>query len=199
LSGTVETGETLRLFCALDLPDAAVEPVVAWQHRELRLGRIVPPENLHLTLAFLGSRPAAEVAAIAGALRSAVESGAVESSAVASGAVGSGVGIRLRVRGYRETRSVGMLTFEDEGGRAASLAVRLHEALEALGVYEREERPWLPHLTVLRFRERPRLRPALPDLGEVVPSDAAVFISRLRPGGAVYEAVERIPLVGQGG
>ena len=30
----------------------------------------------------------------------------------------------------------------------------------ALGVYRREARPWLPHLTVLRFRERPRLRPA---------------------------------------
>ena len=31
----------------------------------------------------------------------------------------------------------------------------LHERLEALGVYEREKRPWLPHLTVLRFREPP--------------------------------------------
>ena len=87
-----------------------------------------------------------------------------------------------------------MLTFEDVGGQASRLATRLHVALEGLGVYERESRPWLPHLTVLRFRERPGLRPVLPELGEVVPSDAAVFISRLRPKGAVYEAVEVIPL-----
>jgi 2'-5' RNA ligase len=185
LSGTVETGETLRLFCALDLPDDAVETVVAWQHRELRSaagsggGRVVPPENLHFTLAFLGSRPASEVPAIAGALRH---------------AIGDAPAPRLRVGGYRETRSVGMLTFEDEGGRAGALAVRLHEALETFGVYEREERPWLPHLTVLRFRERPRLRPPLPELGEVVPSDAAVFISRLRREGALYEAVETFPV-----
>jgi len=175
----VEGSERLRLFCALDLPAAALEPLVAWQARELRGGRVVPPENLHLTLAFLGSQAAADLPAIAGALRDA-----------AAGAVG----LRLRLRGYRETRSVGMLTFDDEGGRAAALALRLHEALEALGVYRREERPWLPHLTVLRFRERPRLRPVLPELGAVVPSDAAVFISRLRPDGAVYEAVERIAL-----
>jgi len=174
----VEGSDRLRLFCALDLPESAIEPVVAWQGRELRGGRIVPPENLHLTLAFLGSRPATDVPAIAGALHDAVD----------------GSGLRLRLRGYRETRSVGMLTFEDIGGHAGRLAGRLHTALGALGVYEPESRPWLPHLTVLRFRERPRLAPPLPELGEVVPSDAAVFISRLRPGGAVYESVEVVPL-----
>ena len=35
----------------------------------------------------------------------------------------------------------------------------------ALGVYEREARPWLPHLTVLRFKDRPRLHPSVPDWG----------------------------------
>ena len=53
-----------------------------------------------------------------------------------------------------------MLTFDDEGGRATALAGRLHGALEELGLYRREDRPWLPHLTVLRFRERPRLAAA---------------------------------------
>ena len=36
----------------------------------------------------------------------------------------------------------------------------LQERLERLGVYRREGRPWLPHLTVARWRERPRLRPS---------------------------------------
>ena len=83
-----------------------------------------------------------------------------------------------------------MLVFDDEGGRAAALAADVQVRLEELGVYRREQRPWLPHLTVLRYRERPRLEPSLPELGEVVPSDAAVYISRLRPDGARYEVLE---------
>jgi RNA 2',3'-cyclic 3'-phosphodiesterase len=175
----VDGGDRLRLFCALCLPSDAVTQVVAWQAHELSGGRAVPRENLHLTLAFLGSQAEDDVPAIAEALGS---------------AAGSAGPIRLRVRGYRETRSVGMLTFDDEGGLAAALAGRLHEALEELGLYRREQRPWLAHLTVLRFRERPRLRPPLPELGEVAPSDAAVYMSRLRPGGAQYTVLRRFCL-----
>jgi 2'-5' RNA ligase len=177
----VDADERLRLFCALRLPDDAIVPLVEWQQSELRGGRLVPPGNLHVTIAFLGSRPAGELPAIAGALRTA--------------ATGTD-GVRLKVLGYRETRSVGMLTLADEGGRATALAGRLQARLEELGVYRREARPWLPHLTVLRFRERPRLEPALPGLGEMMPSDAAVFISRLRPGGAQYEVLEIAALGG---
>ena len=173
--------ERLRLFCALCLPEETVGSLVRWQARELRGGRLVVPGNLHVTLAFLGSRPSVEVPAIAGVLGDAAARAARP---------------RLRVRGYRETRSVGMLTFEDEGGAATAVAERLQEGLEELGVYRREGRPWLPHVTVLRFRERPRLRPELPELGDVVPSGAAVFISRLRRGGAEYESVETVALGG---
>jgi 2'-5' RNA ligase len=93
-----------------------------------------------------------------------------------------------------------MLTFDDERGAATALAERVQAGLEELGVYRREARPWLPHVTVLRFREhatRPRLKPSLDSLPSiVVPSDAAVFISRLRPGGAEYESVETVALGG---
>ena len=177
----MDGSEHLRLFCGLLLPDEVIDRLVPWQRRELRSGRIVPPENLHITLAFLGSQAAGDLAAIARALQD---------------AAGSAEPPHLHLRGYRETRSVGMLTFDDEGGRATALAGRLHEALEGLGVYRRENRPWLAHLAVLRFRERPRLKPSLPELGTLVPSDAAVFISRLRPSGAVYEAVEVVALGG---
>ena len=173
--------ERLRLFCALRLPSETLERLSVWQAAALHGGRTVSAQNLHVTLAFLGSRPGSDVPAIAGALRDA--------------AAGSGE-LRLRVLGYRETRSVGMLIFEDEGGQATALAGRLHESLEALGVYEREARPWLPHATVLRFGERPHLQPGLPWLADIAPSDAAVFISRLRRGGAVYEALEAVPLGG---
>ena len=101
------------------------------------------------------------------------------------------------MRGYRETRSVGMLTCDDEDGRAAALATDLQQRLEALGVYELERRRWLPHVTVVRFRERPRLRPSLPALEPFVPSDAAAYLSRLRPGGAQYEVLESVEVGGR--
>ena len=89
-----------------------------------------------------------------------------------------------------------MLTFDDEDGRGAALAGRLGSSLEALGLYRPESRPWLAHLTVLRFRERPRLRPPLPELDTLMPSDAAVFISRLRRDGAQYLVYEAVRLGG---
>jgi 2'-5' RNA ligase len=174
--------ERIRLFCALRLPDDVVERLVSWQAEHLAGGgRIVPPGNLHATLAFLGARPAGETPAIAAALDAA--------------AVGTR-DLRFALRGYRETRSVGMLTFGDEGNRGRALAERLFDRLEQLGVYRREARPWLPHVTVLRFRTRPRLDPPLPDVGAFSPSDAAVYSSVLRSGGAQYEVLESVALGG---
>src|SRR5439155_11589936 len=103
-------------------------------------------------------------------------------------------GIRLTPVRYRETRGVGMLVLDDTDGNAARLAGDLQDRLERLGVYPRESRPWLPHLTVARWRERPRLRPALPPDRTFVPSDAAAYLSRLRPGGAEYRVLESTAL-----
>ena len=90
-----------------------------------------------------------------------------------------------------------MLVLDDEEGRATALAEDLHGRLEGLGVYERERRPWLPHLTVVRFRERARLAPPLPKLGAFGPSDAALYHSVLRSTGAQYEVLESFALGGQ--
>lgn len=174
-------GERIRLFCALELPDETVERLVAWQTPLAGGGRLVPPENLHVTLAFLGHVDSGRLPEVVDALR---------------GAASVAGGIRLSAARYRETRSVGMLALDDEGGRATALAEDLQGRLEALGLYRREGRPWLPHVTVLRFRERPRLRPDPPDLGLVAPSDAAAFLSRLGPSGAQYEILESVALGG---
>jgi 2'-5' RNA ligase len=89
-----------------------------------------------------------------------------------------------------------MLVLDDEDGRATRIAEEAQRRLAGLGVYEPEKRPWLPHLTLVRFRERPRLRPSIPDVGLMTTSDAAVYMSRLRPTGAQYEVVESVPLGG---
>ena len=175
--------ERLRLFLALRLPESVVGTLTEWQTRQLggaQRVRIVAPDHLHITLAFLGSRPAEELPAIVDVLER---------------AAGAAAPAPLAVVGYRETRSVGMLTLRDETGAATSLAGRLHEDLASLGVYRPEQRPWLPHVTVVRFRERPRLRPPVPE-AEWVSSDAAAFLSRLHPAGARYEVLNSFPLGG---
>ena len=101
---------------------------------------------------------------------------------------------------YRETRSVGMLVLDDEGGDAGRTRGRPPGAAGAARVYRRERRDWLPHVTVARFRERPLLEPEPPRVRTFVPSDAAAYLSRLRPSGAQYEVLETAALgVIQGG
>jgi RNA 2',3'-cyclic 3'-phosphodiesterase len=176
--------ERLRLFVALLLPDEAIDRLVDWQERELGGRpdlRIVSADNLHVTVAFLGGRPAADLERIAAVVREAAREATRP------------VFEPLR---YRETRSVGMIVLSDEEDRATKLADRLFSGLERLGVYERERRVWLAHVTVVRFRERPRLSPPAPQLGPVVSSELAVMMSRLRPSGAQYEVLESVPLGG---
>ena len=165
--------ENVRLFCGLRVPDDAADAIVAWQ-AELAGGRIVPRANLHFTLAFLGRQPRSRIGEVVDVLRRR----AAETEPPA-----------FSVERYRETQSVGMLVFSRDDG-AERLALGLQRDL--LGRAERDT--WLPHVTVLRFRERPRLDPPLPELGEVSPSDAAVYSSVLRSDGAQYEVLERATL-----
>jgi RNA 2',3'-cyclic 3'-phosphodiesterase len=178
--GSVERDERLRLFLALQLPERVLDAVVEWQDERLGGVRAVPREHLHITLAFLGHRPAGELDGILDALRGAACAAAPD--------------IALSPTRYRETRSVGMVVLSDAADRAAALANDVQERLEALGVYRREGRPWLPHLTVARFRERPQLRLEPPETGTFVPSGAAAYLSRLQTGGARYDVLEAIGL-----
>jgi 2'-5' RNA ligase len=174
LSGSVGGDERLRLFLALRLPDEWLDEIVAWQRRAFAGAdvRPVPREHLHVTLVFLGSTPAAQLPAVVSRLEAAARP------------------VRLRPVGYREARSVAMLTFDDLGGHGRAFA-------EAAG--RDEPRPWLPHVTVARFRERPRLREEFPDTLRthvLVPSDAGAYLSRLRPAGAAYELLASVRLGG---
>lgn len=180
----------IRLFCAFQLPPASVVELVAWQREHLPPGtsgcRLVPPANLHVTLAFLGSRPAAEIPAIGRAL--------VE-------VAGAGEQVRLRPVEYRETASVGMIVYEDVSGAGERLRADLVERLEALGAYRGEARPWLPHITVRRGGRRCTVReglaPVVANIRSISVVRAALYASALRPAGAQYDVLETVPLGGR--
>jgi 2'-5' RNA ligase len=182
-AGSVARGERLRLFVGFPLPRRAVEDIQRWQAGfPASAGRVVAPDNLHVTVAFLGSRPVEDVQPIVGEL--------VDAAARARP-------IALTPLRYRETRTVGMLVFDDARHAATRVAERVQKRLERLGAYKREVRPWLPHVTVLRFRVRPRLALETPDLGAVSPSDLALYHSVLRSTGAQYEILESVALGGK--
>src|SRR5437879_13708990 len=101
---SVAGDERLRLFLGLRLPEPVLDAVEAWQLEHLAGLRVVPREHLHVTLAFLGHRPAGELEAIVGALRAA--------------AAAAGPDLRLAASGYRGPRGVARLPLEDVSGRA---------------------------------------------------------------------------------
>lgn len=178
-AGSVGGDARLRLFLALRLPDPVLDALVAWAARELLPCRHLRREQLHVTLAFLGRRPEGDVRAVVETL---------DETALAVEP------FPLEPLRWRETAGVGMVVLGDPTGRATELADALHRRLEQLGVYRRERRPWLPHVTVARFRERPRLDPPLPPVRTFVPSDAAAYLSELHPSGARYTMLHSTPL-----
>lgn len=173
-TGSVGSDVQLRLFLALQLSDPVLDALVAWSARELHACRRLRREQLHVTLAFLGRRPAGDVPAVVAALDE---------------AAGAAEPFPLEPQRWRETAGVGMVVLDDPTGRATLLADGLQRRLEELGVYRRERRPWLPHVTMARFRERPRLDPPLPPVRTFVPSDAAAYLSEPHPSGARYRVL----------
>lgn len=176
-----------RLFVALDLPDDIRAALAAWQQRELSAIselRAVAPEALHVTLCFLGWRELDEVERI---------------GERAVGAAGPVQGIALGEATWLPRRAPRVLAVEikDADAACAALQCTVADALVAGGFYEREARPFFPHVTVGRVRGGRAAR----GLGQRMPAPppplrfegAAVTLYRSRPAarGATYEALAR--------
>ena len=113
---------------------------------------VVPRQNLHVTLAFLGAPAGCGEADAIGAELRAPEPRPEP--------------IVLRALGYRETRSVGMLVFDDQDGaaRGARRAI-CTSGSSGSACTSRSVEPGCRTSPSLRFREQPRLEPPLPGLG----------------------------------
>ena len=180
-----------RLFIALEVPSAvlknlaalieslrAVSPQVRWMR----------PENLHVTLKFIGEVPEAKLSVIRAALTS----------------------VRSEQPVVLDFRGLGFFPNEKHprvfwAGIEASLnlktlALDIDKASEKLGV-PLERRPFSPHLTLARF-EPPRmpetLRAAIQknadcNFGSLRTSQFHLIESKLKSTGAEYTTVESFP------
>jgi 2'-5' RNA ligase len=183
-TATVAGDARMRVFVGYPVPAAEQEALARWSSETfggVAGARVVPAENLHLTVAFLGWIERERVADVARVAREAVvERGCPHFAA----------------EGFRATRGVGMVVLRDLDGVGSALAADVQARLEALGSYERERRAWLPHVTVVRWKERPtRVRTYVPVM-EIRPSEIAVYLSVLRAGGAQYVVLDSAALGG---
>jgi 2'-5' RNA ligase len=177
----------LRLFVALDLPEPARAALAAFRDAaaDQAVWRPLPDEALHLTLAFLGRRPAADVAAVERVLRAA-----------------AGPAPQLSLGGslLLPPRRPRVLCAEvlDPHAALAALQSRVSAGLDAAGVYEPEARPFRAHATVARLRagaRAPRERPAAGPEPIAFGGEAlTLYASHLHPSGARYEPLVRVPL-----
>jgi RNA 2',3'-cyclic 3'-phosphodiesterase len=176
--------ETVRAFLAVGLPDLHRErltPYLATCRALAPAFRWVAPDSLHLTLRFLGGVDRLRLEALAADLQRLT----VEPFPVALDGLGSfGRGSVVRVVW------LGLAAGRDQLGR---LAAEIEAHCAAVG-FEAETRPYNPHLTLARSRQRrgdglPELPPPPEHPGWTV-TGFRLYQSRLGPGGATYSVLE---------
>jgi 2'-5' RNA ligase len=187
-----------RSFVALDLPDATREAVVTWGRQALRdpALRVVPPESLHITLAFLGYLPEREIGRVGEMVR---------------GLKAAAPLVRLGDPTAKPTlRKARVFALPVESPGTISLHSTLQESLVSERLYKPEQRAFWPHVTVARVKpegrgsKRPRAlqnRPgALPRalLEPVRCVRVTLYRSELNPQGARYTPLAQVELSQRG-
>jgi 2'-5' RNA ligase len=185
----------IRTFIGIDVGKPIRDRLVGLQENLARAGaevKWVEPENLHVTLLFLGEVDEREVPAVCSVVGEAVANHQPFTVSVET------AGCFPNPRRPR-VLWVGV----GEGGQGVCA---LHDALEppllALGCYRREDRKYTPHVTLGRVKsERPsdKLAAALANNaawkgGDTIVREVHVMSSQLGPKGPVYTILSRAKL-----
>lgn len=193
-----QSPEEVRAFIAIELPDeirrGLVELRKELQRDEHRFVKWVDPEGIHLTLKFLGNVRSGRVTEIAGAME-------VAATGIAPFHLEfSGLGVFPSLKQVR----VLWVGIGGEVDRLKELQRGIDTELACFG-FAREERPFVPHLTLARVRQgaSPSERRSL---GELVQSTVfedtyattvrtvALMRSQLTPAGAIYSQLSEAGL-----
>jgi 2'-5' RNA ligase len=184
----------MRVFVAIN-PSAEMRARLAEASRRLREGgypvRWVPPDNVHVTLKFLGE----------------IADGRVEEvCSAADAAVGEAAAFELAVGGFGAfptlRRPRVLWTGIGRSEKLEMLHARAEDGLAELG-YPREDRAFRPHLTIGRAQKhaRPNEFNGLDELVEKLEYDDVfqvrsvdVMRSRLMPSGALYDVIHSAEL-----
>lgn len=180
---------SFRLFIAVELPAEVTQELVRWQQEYLARDqalRLVPEEQLHITLVFLGQmeererdQAAAQLDEIAGL--SAFEVAATEI-----------VGLPRK----RPPRVIAA-AMEEPTGLLSGIHDRLAAGLVEKNLYKQEKRPYFPHVTIARAKGRTRL-----DLEGIHPEPVkftavrvTLYNSILKREGALHQGLKSVQLI----
>ena len=179
----------MRLFIALDLPSEVVRNLESFVARLKPAARISwsPPANLHITTKFIGEYPEGELRALQSALAAVPQRPPIE---VAIAKVGF----------FPNERAPRVFWCGIDAPGLDSLAADTESATASVGVAV-ENRPFSPHLTLARIKERLDLRPLFDaiatahtlDFGRFTARSFFLYRSQLRPGGSVYTKLAEFP------
>lgn len=180
----------MRAFVAIELPDAIKENLAGLAER-LRPARVpaswVRPEQIHLTLRFLGDVDKTRLEQISATLRAAYRGTPPFTVRV------SGTG------GFPNIRRphVIWVSLHSAENELAEVQQKAESAAQAIGLTP-EERPFNPHLTLARIKDPHAAWPLAAMLeqeaqfhaGEFTVSGVSLFSSQLNPKGALHTRLE---------
>jgi 2'-5' RNA ligase len=185
--GRSERGDRVRAFLALPLPEGQRRLLGVHVEECARRApgyRWVPPDNLHLTLRFLGSLEASRLEQLRRGLEM-VHAPSFELGLDGRGSFGPRAAPRVVWLGVGAGR-------ED----CANLAEEIEDACRAIGL-ESEARPFRAHVTLARARPAPSRLPELPAPPALEPWKVGQFVlyeSRLGGPSATYLELTRFGL-----
>jgi len=184
-----------RVFFALDIDDATRRRIVAASDPLMSLpGKInwTRPENLHVTMNFIGDTPDERIAELCG-----LATEAAERWDDGGDGVTFTVGPLVCFPPGRRTRMI-WAPLRQGADAAASLHAALNQALADAG-WPSESRPFKGHVTVARIKAADPTDAVkqLPDdeLGEVTARELTLYESTLTHSGPIYAPLATIPLV----
>ncbi len=186
--------ETWRVFCAIELPEALREQIgqhiIGLRSATEAKASWSSPDNIHLTLKFLGDVEVERVATVSSAVAAAVSS--IEPFKIRVEGVGA-----FPPRGAPRVLWIGVNDLE---GRLAQLHARIEDRFAKAG-FAKESRQFHPHLTLARLRKplgasalaaAHKERPFKP--GDLSVSELIVIRSELSSKGSKYTTISRHPL-----
>ena len=183
LGASAEASARRRLFVGVPLPVgllAFVERSQAALPREGGL-KLLRPDQLHVTLAFIGEVDGAKAAAAFAV---------VDSLPASSGGAAEITGF-LMLPSPRKAR-VAALALDDHDGVFAALFERVMGGLEAAGVMTREGRPFRPHLTIARLKTPGPVQPRSESgRAQYAIESVCLYSSELSREGARYAVLTR--------
>ncbi len=184
----------LRTFVAVDIEDEIVRSRIVDIQSEISSSsakiKLVEPENLHITLKFLGEVDEARIPVIVNSLEEALKGS-------------KGFKIRLeRVGAFPRVSRPNVIWVGVSDGREPliKLANLVEDALKRIG-FPKEKRPFEPHLTIARVKYRSSDLPSLimkveeTIVGEVEVREVRLKKSTLTPKGPIYETLHTFPLI----